>query len=314
MENKVYDVVIIGAGPAGLTAALYAGRSNLSVLVIEKPNTGSLLMAHKIENYPGILGSPTGKDIYTLMKEQTLKYNVEFVSASFSAFDLFGEYKVVKTDVENFSGKTVIIASGWAKSGSKKLPGEEKYLGKGVSYCATCDGAFTKNMTVSLFGKAKEIAEEALFLTKYSKEILMFMTDSCDDNCDKALMEALKANEKIKMYYSTELIEIKGDEFVEEVVVKVNGTDTTYPTQFAFLYLGTRSLKELYGEVATLDEQGYIVTNESMHTSIEGIYAAGDVRSKNIRQVTTATADGTIAALESIKYVLKKQNLKAQYS
>lgn len=314
MENKVYDVVIIGAGPAGLTAALYAGRSNLSVLVIEKPNTGSLLMAHKIENYPGILGSPTGKDIYTLMKEQTLKYNVEFASASFSAFDLFGEYKVVKTDVENFSGKTVIIASGWAKSGSKKLPGEEKYLGKGVSYCATCDGAFTKNMTVSLFGKAKEIAEEALFLTKYSKEILMFMTDSCDDNCDKALMEALKANEKIKMYYSTELIEIKGDEFVEEVVVKVNGTDTTYPTQFAFLYLGTRSLKELYGEVATLDEQGYIVTNESMHTSIEGIYAAGDVRSKNIRQVTTATADGTIAALESIKYVLKKQNLKAQYS
>lgn len=314
MENKVYDVVIIGAGPAGLTAALYAGRSNLSVLVIEKPNTGSLLMAHKIENYPGILGSPTGKDIYTLMKEQTLKYNVEFVSASFSAFDLFGEYKVVKTDVENFSGKTVIIASGWAKSGSKKLPGEEKYLGKGVSYCATCDGAFTKNMTVSLFGKAKEIAEEALFLTKYSKEILMFMTDSCDDNCDKALMEALKANEKIKMYYSTELIEIKGDEFVEEVVVKVNGTDTIYPTQFAFLYLGTRSLKELYGEVATLDEQGYIVTNESMHTSIEGIYAAGDVRSKNIRQVTTATADGTIAALESIKYVLKKQNLKAQYS
>lgn len=314
MENKVYDVVIIGAGPAGLTAALYAGRSNLSVLVIEKPNTGSLLMAHKIENYPGILGSPTGKDIYTLMKEQTLKYNVEFASASFSAFDLFGEYKVVKTDVENFSGKTVIIASGWAKSGSKKLPGEEKYLGKGVSYCATCDGAFTKNMTVSLFGKVKEIAEEALFLTKYSKEILMFMTDSCDDNCDKALMEALKANEKIKMYYSTELIEIKGDEFVEEVVVKVNGTDTTYPTQFAFLYLGTRSLKELYGEVATLDEQGYIVTNESMHTSIEGIYAAGDVRSKNIRQVTTATADGTIAALESIKYVLKKQNLKAQYS
>ena len=314
MENKVYDVVIIGAGPAGLTAALYAGRSNPSVLVIEKPNTGSLLMAHKIENYPGILGSPTGKDIYTLMKEQTLKYNVEFVSATFSAFDLFGEYKVVKTDVENFSGKTVIIASGWAKSGSKKLPGEEKYLGKGVSYCATCDGAFTKNMTVSLFGKAKKIAEEALFLTKYSKEILMFMTDSCDDNCDKALMETLKANEKIKMYYSTELIEIKGDEFVEEVVVKVNGTDTTYPTQFAFLYLGTRSLKELYGEVATLDEQGYIVTNESMHTSIEGIYAAGDVRSKNIRQVTTATADGTIAALESIKYVLKKQNLKAQYS
>ncbi|MHA4988823.1 NAD(P)/FAD-dependent oxidoreductase [Cetobacterium somerae] len=314
MENKIYDVVIIGAGPAGLTAALYAGRSNLSVLVIEKPNTGSLLMAHKIENYPGILGSPTGKDIYTLMKEQTLKYNVEFVSATFLAFDLFGEHKIVKTDIENFLGKTVIIASGWAKNGSKKLPGEEKYLGKGVSYCATCDGAFTRNMTVSLFGKGKEIAEEALFLTKYSKEIHMFITDNCDDSCDKALMETLKANEKVKMYYSSELVEIKGDEFVEEVIVKINGTHETYPTQFAFLYLGTKSLKELYGEVASLDEQGYIITNEAMHTSIEGIYAAGDVRSKHIRQVTTATSDGTIAALEAIKHVLKKHNLKAQYS
>lgn len=142
----------------------------------------------------------------------------------------------------------------------------------------------------------------------------MFITDKCDDNCDKALMETLKTNEKVKMYYSCELVEIKGDEFVEEVVVKIDGNEATYPTQFAFLYLGTKSLKELYGEVASLDEQGYIITNESMHTSVEGIYAAGDVRSKNIRQVTTATSDGTIAALESIKYVLKKHNLKAQYS
>ncbi|MGL4357142.1 NAD(P)/FAD-dependent oxidoreductase [Cetobacterium sp.] len=314
MENKIYDVVIIGAGPAGLTSALYAGRSNLSVLVIEKPTVGSLLMAHKIENYPGIQGSPTGKDIYNLMKEQTLKFNVEFVDATFLGFDLLGENKIVKTDKDNFAAKTIIIASGWAKNGAKKLPGEEQYLGKGVSYCATCDGAFTRNMSVSLFGKGKEIAEEALFLTKYSKEIHMFLTEDSDESEDKSLMETLKANEKIKMYYSSKLLEIKGEEFVEEVIAEVAGEKINCKTQFAFLYLGTKSLKELYGEIAPLDESGYLITDEAMHTSIEGIFAAGDVRSKMIRQVTTATSDGTIAALEAIKFVLKKQNLRAQYS
>ncbi|MGL5355916.1 MAG: NAD(P)/FAD-dependent oxidoreductase [Cetobacterium sp.] len=314
MNTKIYDVVIIGAGPAGLTSALYAGRSNLSVLVIENPNVGSLLMAHKIENYPGINGSPTGKEIYTLMKEQALKFHAEFINATFLGFDLAGENKIVKTDKQNFMAKTIIIASGWAKNSSKKLPGEGEYLGKGVSYCATCDGAFTRNMTVSLFGKGKEIAEEALFLTKYSKEIHMFITDEDIDFGDENLTTTLKTNDKVKIHLSSKLLEIKGDEFVEEVVVEESGVTNTHKSQFAFLYLGTKSLKELYGEVSELDDNGYIVTNDSMHTSIQGIFAAGDVRSKHIRQVTTATADGTIAALEAIKFVLKKENLKAQYN
>ncbi|MGL5089160.1 MAG: NAD(P)/FAD-dependent oxidoreductase [Cetobacterium sp.] len=314
MNKKIYDVVIIGAGPAGLTSALYTGRSNLSVLVIENPNVGSLLMAHKIENYPGINNSPTGKEIYTLMKEQALKFHAEFVNATFLGFDLSGENKMVKTDKENFITKTIIIASGWAKNSSKKLPGEGEFLGKGVSYCATCDGAFTRNMSVSLFGKGKEIAEEALFLTKYSKEIHMFVSDELEDFGDESLATTLKANDKVKIHLSSKLLEIKGEEFVEEIVVEENGIMNAYKSQFAFLYLGTKSLKELYGEVSPLDENGYIITNDSMHTSIEGIFAAGDVRSKHIRQVTTATSDGTIAALEVIKFVLKKENLKAQYN
>ncbi|MEG2697243.1 MAG: NAD(P)/FAD-dependent oxidoreductase [Cetobacterium sp.] len=309
MKNKIYDVIVIGGGPAGLTSALYAGRSRLSVLVIEKPEVGSLLMAHKIENYPGIPGSPTGKEVQTLMKKQTLDFNVTYVNATFLGFDFTGETKIVKTDEDNFRGKSIIIATGWAKNESKKLPGENEYLGKGVSYCATCDGAFTRNMTVSLFGRGEEIAEEALFLTKYSKEINIFITDECH-HCDESVMNILKSNEKVKIFYSSKLLEIKGEEFVEEVVVSHKGETQTFKSQFAFLYLGTKSLTELYSEVASLDPQGYIITNDHMQTSVDGVFAAGDVRSKVVRQVTTATSDGTIAALEAIKYVLKKAHQK----
>ena len=309
MENKVYDVIILGAGPAGLTAALYAGRANMSVLVLEKPNTGSLLMAHKIDNYPGINGSPTGRDVYNVMKEQTAKFDVEYLDATFIGFDLFGEYKVVKTDKNNFQGQTVIIATGWSKNGESKLPGEKEYVGKGISYCATCDGAFTRNMAVSLAGKGDEILEEALFLTKYSKEINIFLTDDLS-KYPAELVEPLKENEKVKFYTSAKLLEIKGEEFVEEVIVELNGKAETFKSQFAFLYLGTKSSSELFGEVAPLDEKGYIITNELMHTSFEGVYAAGDIRSKPVRQVTTATSDGTVAAMEATKYILRKRHKK----
>lgn len=307
MKNTVYDLIIIGGGPAGLTSALYAGRANLNVLVIEKPNVGSLLMAHKVENYPGIPGSPTGHDVYNIMKKQTLKFNVSFIEATFLGFDLFSENKIVKTDVDNFQGQSVIIATGWSKNSGKKITGETEYLGKGVSYCATCDGAFTRNMSVSLVGKGEEVAEEALFLTKYSKEINIFVTDK-SLHCDPDLYQTLVENEKVKIFYSCELIEIKGEEYMEEIYIKHDDEIKMFKSQFAFLYLGTKSLSELYGEVASLDEHGYIVTNEYMQTSIPGVFAAGDIRSKVVRQVTTATSDGTIAGMEAIKFVLKNKH------
>nr|WP_307774427.1 FAD-dependent oxidoreductase [uncultured Cetobacterium sp.] len=309
MENKIYDLIIIGAGPAGLTAALYAGRANLSVLVIEKPNVGSLLMAHKVDNYPGV-SKPTGKELYDLMKNQTLEFDVEYIDATFLGFDLFSENKVVKTDKENYHSRSIIIATGWSKNSSKKIPGEKEYLGKGVSYCATCDGAFTRNMSVSLVGKGEEVAEEALFLTKYSKEINIFVTSS-ELDCSSDLLETLTSNEKVNIFYSSELIEIKGEEFMEEIVIKHENETKTFKSQFAFLYLGTKSSTELYGEIASLDPHGYIVTDHYMKTNVEGVFAAGDVRSKVVRQVTTSTADGTVAAMEAIKFILKNKHKKA---
>lgn len=301
--EKVYDLVIVGGGPAGLTSAIYAGRSNLSVLVIEKENVGSLHMAHLVENYPGFPVGISGKGLQLEMKKQALKFKTEFLNATFLGIDIYSNPKIVKTDKINVKGKVVIIATGTGKFGGKKIAGEKEFLGRGVSYCATCDGAFTRNMTVSLFGQGDEVAEEALFLTKYSKEILIFTKDE-KLQCREDLFNVLSGNEKVKIITNAELQELKGSEYLDFAVVKIGEEIKEYPVQYAFMYLGTKNLSELYGEVADLDEEGYIITDENMATRTEGIFAAGDVRSRKIRQVTTAVSDGTIAGMEVIKYIL----------
>lgn len=301
--EKIYDLVIIGGGPAGLTAALYAGRSNLSVLVIERENIGSLYMAHQVDNYPGFPEGITGKELQHQMKKQAEKFGAEFMNAVFLGLDIYSEPKIIKTDKINVKGKSVIIAGGTGKFGGKKITGEKEFLGKGVSYCATCDGAFTRNMTVSLFGNGEEVAEEALFLTKYSKEILIFTKDS-ELMCGTDLLKNLKGNEKVKIITNAEIKELKGSEYLDYAIVEVKGEKKEYPVQYAFMYLGTKNSMELYGEFAALDGEGYIVTDEFMKTRTEGVFAAGDVRSKKIRQITTAVSDGTIAGMEAIKYVL----------
>ena len=305
--EKIYDLVIIGGGPAGLTAGIYAGRSNLSVLVIEKENVGSLYMAHLVDNYPGFPEGITGKELQEKLKKHAERFNVEFYNATFLGIDIYSAPKIVKTDKNNIKAKCIIVAGGTGKFGGKKITGEKEFLGRGVSYCATCDGAFTRNMTVSLFGQGEEVAEEALFLTKYSKEILIFVKDD-ELICQPELLETLKSNEKVKIITNAELQELKGSEYLDFAVVKVGDEVKEYPVQYAFMYLGTKNLTELYGEIATLDEEGYIITDDSMKTNVEGIFAAGDVRSKKIRQITTAVSDGTIAGMEAIKYILINKN------
>ncbi len=302
--NKIYDMVIIGGGPAGLTAAIYAGRANLDVLVIEKKEIGSLIIAHSIDNYPGFPDGISGKELYELKKKQALKYGVEIVEGTFLELDIFEDPKIVKTDVKNYKTKTVILASGWPKNNENKIEGEEEFIGRGVSYCATCDGAFTRNLTVGLFGQGDEVAEEALFLTRYSKEILIFAHDG-ELKCNEELREALKAKENVKVVQNSKLKKITGTTYVERVVVEEEGRDIEYNLDYTFLYLGTKNSEEMFGGVADLDPNGYLITGEDMKTKIDGVYAAGDIRSKSIRQVTTAVADGTIASMEATKYILK---------
>lgn len=303
---KNYDLVVIGGGPAGLTAAIYGGRSNLSVLVIEKRDIGSLAMAHSIENYPGFPHEITGKELLENMREQAKRFNVDFLEATFLGIDIYSTPKIVKTDVKNVGAKTIVVALGTSKNSGKKIPGEKEFLGAGVSYCATCDGAFTRNMTVSLFGKGEEIAEEAMFLTRFSKEINIFVTDS-ELKCSEEQLKLLQENEKVKIYLNAQLKELLGSEYLEKVFVSIGGEEKEFETQYAFLYLGTKNMTELLGEFATLDKAGFVVTDETMKTNIEGIYVAGDMVAKKVRQVTTAVSDGTIAGMEAIKYILKNK-------
>ncbi|MFK4785948.1 NAD(P)/FAD-dependent oxidoreductase [Fusobacterium sp. MFO224] len=304
--EAIYDLVVVGGGPAGLTSAIYTSRSNLSVLVIEKPNIGSIHMAHQIDNYPGFPEGITGKNLQKQMKNQAKRFGTEFLDATFLGVDIYDSPKIVKTDKINVKAKSIIIATGWAKNGEEKLKGEAEFLGKGVSYCATCDGAFTRNKTVSLFGQGEEIAEEALFLTKYSEKIYIFVTGE-KLNCNENILKTLENDDKVEIIFNSKIVELKGKDVLETAEVEIDGEKQEFSVQYAFLYLGTKNSTELLGEFATLDEDGLIVTDDAMKTNFEGIYAAGDVVSKKARQVTTAVSDGTLAGMEVIKYLLTKQ-------
>lgn len=304
--SKVYDLIVIGGGPAGATAALYAGRSNLNVLVIEKPEVGALISAHKIDNYPGFPNGITGKELYETIQKQAQKFGAEFVEDTFLELDIYSHPRVVKASKGNYEGTGIIIATGWPKNNSKKIIGEKEFTGNGVSYCATCDGFFTKGRITSVFGNGHEAVEEALFLTKHAKEINVFC-DKDDLEVEAELKEQLLSNENVKLFTNAKLLEVLGNQYVEKVKVDIAGEIKEMESDFAFLYLGTKSNSELYQGFAKLNDEGYIITDENMACEVEGVWAAGDIRERTVRQVTTAVSDGTLAGIEAIKYVMKKK-------
>lgn len=308
-EIRELDLIIIGAGPAGLTAAIYASRAKLDLLVLEDNIVGGQVKnSYTIENYPGFK-SIAGSELADIMAEQA-----EESGAIIDEFDQINEIiklddseKIIETDDYIYKTKSIIIAVG---AMPKKLPieNEQKYLGKGVHYCAVCDGAMYEDKVVAVVGGGNSALEEALFLTKFAKKVIMIRRKE-SFNGEKHVINKVLNNEKIEIMYNEDLINVEGNEFVETAIIK--NTKTNDIRQIAldavFGFIGTEPKTELFKKYINLDSHGYIITDEDMQTNIKGVFAAGDVRRKKYRQIATAIGDGTIAALEVEKYIIDKK-------
>ncbi len=303
MEN-LYDVIVIGGGPAGLSAAIYCGRAKLSCLVIES-NTegGQIVTTSDIENYPGCLPQESGQTLVARMLEQAERFGASFTRDQVISLDLGSQPKMVAGFAEDYYAKAVIIATG-AEPARIGCPGEEEFTGMGVSYCATCDAAFFEGLPVYVVGGGDAAVEEALFLTKFASEVtLIHRRDQL--RAAKSIQEKAFANEKMRFAWNTVVEEIGGGEYMDRMVLKnlKDGSLTEVKGEFGlFVFVGYKPNSSLFEGILEL-ERGYIKTDENMQTSIPGVFAAGDIRVKSLRQVVTAAADGAIAAVSAEKYI-----------
>lgn len=310
MDSKIYDVMILGAGPAGLAAGLYAGRSKLSVLIIEKGiDGGQIAITHDIENYPGQheVDGMSGQALVAPMTEQCKKFGCERVSDTITACDFSGTIKKFIGGKGEYLAKSVIVCTG-AMTRSIGCNNEAKYVGKGVSYCAVCDANFFEDFEIYVVGGNGIAAEESLYLAKYARKLTMLHKGAALA-VTPAMKAEIEANEKIHVMLNTEVVDLGGDELLSEIVVK-NTKTGELTTLYADEEDGFFGLFGFTGKKTTgmfdgiLDmEGGYIKTNEKMETNVPGVYAAGDVRVTPLRQVVTACADGAIAAMQCGKYI-----------
>ncbi len=296
-KQESYDVVIIGGGPAGLTAGLYTSRARFRTLLIEGALLGGqMTTTEMIENYPGFPQGITGDELSRLMDEQARKFGMEVVTGELVKLDFEGDMKVVQTHESTYRCRALIICTGteYRKLG---VPGEREFTGRGVSYCATCDGAFFKDSHIVVVGGGDSALTEALFLTKFAKELtIIHRRDALRGT--KIYQERIFANPKIKILWNSIVHEIKGDSIVRSIVVKnvKSGETREFETDGVFLFVGLEPRTQFLKGLVQLDEDGYILTNEDCETSVKGIFAAGDCRKKRLRQITTAVGDGAIAA------------------
>jgi thioredoxin reductase (NADPH) len=311
--SKVYDVAIIGAGPAGLSSGLYAARSKMDVIILEKAGTGGqIATTDEVANYPGAIADATGPSLVARMVEQCKEFGAEIAQKEVKSVDLEGQIKELSlADGTVLKAKTVIIATG-AHPRKLGVPGEEKLTGKGISYCATCDADFFTDMEVYCIGGGDTAVEEAIYLTKFaSKVTVVHRRDEL--RAAKSIQDKAFANDKIEFIWDAVVKEIKGDGIVEQMVLenKKTGKEQVIdaPEDFGtfgiFVFIGYIPNTELFIDKVAL-ENGYIPTDADMKTNIPGVFAAGDVRVKSLRQVVTATADGAIAAVQAEHYISNK--------
>ncbi|GMQ58257.1 FAD-dependent oxidoreductase [Vallitalea sediminicola] len=309
IEN--YDVVVIGGGAAGLTAAIYSARARLSTLLIEKALVGGLATyTNEIENYPGFPNSPKGEEITNQMKKQAEKMGVKFKLTDVKSVSLEGEEKVVETFRNKFIAKSVVLATG-GRPRVTKAKNEENYLfDKGISFCATCDAAANTGKDVVVIGSGDAAIEEGMFLTKFANKVIVsVMHDEGIMDCNEIAKEAALKNPKMEFIWNTITDSFEGDEHLDTVVLKNLKTGENVPVKCdnCFEFIGYIPNTEIFKEQINLTKQGYILTNDKMQTNIEGVFACGDVREKWLKQVATAVGDGAIAGFAAEKYIAENE-------
>lgn len=307
-RNDLYDVIVIGGGPAGLTAGLYLARARYRVLILEKDDFGGqITITNEVVNYPGV-GRTTGRALTQTMRQQAQDFGAEFLSAEAIGLDVHGDVKTVHTSRGDFKAFGILIATG-ASPRKLGFEGESEYAGRGVAYCATCDGEFFAGKEVLVVGGGFAAAEESVFLTTYASKVTVLVREQ-DFTCDAAVAAAAKNNPKIDVRYQVELQGVtagQGGLREASILNRATGqTETWKPvdggTFGVFVFAGYVPATNLVRGVVELDDYGYVVTHGYLETSVPGVYAAGDLRAKNLRQVVTATADGAIAAVELERY------------
>jgi len=315
MREDIYDVIIIGGGPAGASAALYAARADLTTLVLDKGLTsGALGMASKIANYPGVPGTVSGAELVKRIRGQAENFSAHFVQDKVLTTNLRGEVKEVWGSKGVYYGRAVVIATG-SMGRTHTVPGEERLLGRGVSYCATCDGAFFRDQEVAVAGNNDEAVEEALFLTQFAHRVhLLVQTPQLKASPD--LAAEVSQHLRVKIHLATHVREVLGEQQVESVRVALpGGEEQMMPVTGVFIYLqgGKPIIDFLDGQLPTT-ETGCLVVDETMQTSISGVFAVGDVLCNHLKQIVIAAAEGAIAGIALQRYLSGRDKLRPDWS
>ena len=303
----IYDVIIIGGGPSGMTSAIYSSRARLKTLLIEKAGCGGqIAITDNIENYPGFEQGINGFELATKMQTQATNFGTEFIYGEAVSFQLNDKIKkVILLDNKEYLAKTIIISSG---ASFKKLgiKGEQEFIGKGVSYCATCDGPFFRNKEIVVIGGGDSALQEAWYLTKFAVKVNLIHRRN-EFRAAKILQEKVFKEQKINVIFDSVVEEISGKDVLEQVTLKNIKTNTISQLSVngVFIFVGWTPNTNFLNNQLKLNKQGYIITDDKMNTSIEGVFACGDVREKTLRQVVTAAGDGAIAANSAQHYLEK---------
>ncbi|MGA1846013.1 thioredoxin-disulfide reductase [Deferribacter abyssi] len=304
--KELYDVVIIGGGPAGLTAGIYAARDNLNTLILERNFPGGqVAITEVIENYPGFVEGISGGDLTEKLYQHAKHFGVEIKNGICSGIEFCDGYKYVCLQYKDIKikTKTIIIASG-AKPKHLEVPGENKFLGRGISFCATCDGAFYKDKVVAVIGGGDSAVEEGHYLTKFAKKVyIVHRRDKL--RAAKILQDRAFANPKIEFVWNSVVKKVNGEDKIESITLydKKLGKTSELKVDGVFVFIGWNADTDAFKGLIEMDESGFIIADETTRTNVPGIFAAGDVRKKELRQIVTAVSDGAVAAKMAERYI-----------